>query len=86
MPKVVIYTKDYCSFCRHAKSLLRSKNVDFQEIDVTRDESLWAEVRRLSGRATVPQVFVDGKALGGFEELRRLDATGELDRLLGLAS
>jgi len=86
MAKVVIYTKDYCSFCRHAESLLRSKNIDFQEIDVTDDEALQAEVRRLSGRSTVPQIFIDGKAIGGFEELRQLNVTGELDKLLGLAS
>ena len=83
MPKVVIYTKDYCSFCKYAKALLRSKHVDFKEIDVTQDEQLQEEIFRLSGRRTVPQIFVDGKALGGFEELRELDARGELAPLLG---
>lgn len=82
MPRVVIYTRDYCSFCNRAKALLRSKNVDFEEIDVTRDQHLQEEVQRLSGRRTVPQILIDGKSVGGFDDLRQLDLTGELDRLL----
>ena len=84
MPKVVIYTTDYCPFCTRAKALLRSKQVDFEEIDVNRDPLLQDEVRRLSGRRTVPQIFVDGTSVGGFDELSELDAAGELDRLLGI--
>lgn len=86
MPRVVIYTKDYCSYCCAAKALLRSKGVDFEEVDVTRDERLQEEVRRTSGRWTVPQVFVDSRSLGGYEELREIEADGKLDRLLGLRS
>ncbi len=84
MPKIVIYTTDYCPFCTRAKALLRSKNVEFEEIDVTRDERLREEVQSLSGRRTVPQIFIDGKSVGGFDDLRQLDADGELDRLLGI--
>lgn len=83
MPKVVIYTKDYCAFCNRAKALLRSKRVDFKEIDVTHDQRLQEEVQRLSDRRTVPQILIDGKCVGGFDDLRQLDLTGELDRLLG---
>lgn len=84
MPKVVIYTTSYCPFCTRAKALLRSKQVDFEEIDVTRDERLREEVTRLSGRKTVPQIFIDGKPVGGFDDIKGLDASGELDRLLGI--
>ena len=84
MPRVVVYTKNYCPFCNYAKSLLRSKNVDFEEINVTHDHHLQEEVQRLSGRRTVPQIFIDGKSVGGFEEIRQLDADGELDQLLGM--
>lgn len=84
MAKVIIYTTDYCPFCTRAKALLRSKNVEFEEIDVTHDARLQVEVRRLSGRRTVPQIFIDETSVGGFEELRELDEAGELDRLLGL--
>ncbi|MGH7831553.1 MAG: glutaredoxin 3 [Candidatus Binatia bacterium] len=86
MPKVVVYTKDYCAFCRHAKALLRSKNVDFEEIDVTQNAQVQEEVFRLSGRRTVPQIFIDDKAVGGFEELRELNGSGELDLLLGITA
>lgn len=84
MPKVVIYTTDYCPFCVRAKALLRSKRADFNEIDVTHDERLQTEMQRLSGRRTVPQIFIDGKSVGGFDDIRQLDAVGELDRLLGI--
>ena len=83
VPRVVVYTKDYCPFCNHAKRLLRSKNVDFEEIDVTHDWDVQEKVQLLSGRRTVPQIFIDGEAVGGFEDLRRLEESGELDRLLG---
>jgi len=84
MPKVEIYTTNYCPFCTRAKALLRSKNVAFEEIDVTYDERLQEEVQRLSGRRTVPQIFIDGKSVGGFDDIKQLDAVGELDRLLGI--
>ncbi len=86
MPKVVIYTTKYCPFCTSAKALLRSKHIDFEEIDVTHDEHLREEVTRLSGRRTVPQIFVDGKSVGGFDDIKELDISGDLDRLLGIQS
>lgn len=64
---------------------MRSKNVDFEEIDVTLDEGLQEEVKRLSGRRTVPQIFIDGKAVGGFDDIKQLDVLGKLDRLLGIS-
>jgi glutaredoxin 3 len=79
--RVVVYSKEYCSFCKRAKALLQSKNIAFEEVDVTSDAVLQEKVQRLSGRRTVPQIFIDGKSVGGFEELRELDAAGELDRL-----
>ena len=82
MAKVAIYTTNYCPFCAGAKAFLRSKNVEFDEIDVTHDERLQEEVKRLTGRRTVPQIFIDGKSIGGFDDMRQLDASGELDRLL----
>jgi glutaredoxin 3 len=83
-PRVVIYTKIPCPFCTSAKALLRSKEVCFEEIDVSDDLALREEViQRSGGRRTVPQVFIDGASIGGFEELRILDQSGELDRLLG---
>ena len=83
MAKVVIYTTSYCPYCFGAKALLRSKNVEFEEIDVTDDPAQRAEMERLSARSTVPQIFIDAHPIGGYDEARRLDAIGELDRLLG---
>jgi GrxC family glutaredoxin len=83
MPKVVIYTTNYCPYCFGAKAFLRSKSVEFEEIDVTDDPPRRAEMERLSTRRTVPQIFIDDQSIGGYDDARRLDATGELDRLLG---
>jgi glutaredoxin 3 len=82
MSRVVIYTTSYCPYCSAAKALLRSKNVEFVEIDVTDDPARRAEMERLSSRRTVPQIFIDDKPIGGYEDARRLDDCGELDRLL----
>ncbi len=84
MSKVVIYTTNYCPFCTRAKALLSSKGVNFQEVDVTYDRNLREQAQRLSGRRTVPQVFINERAVGGYDDIRQLDMEGELDRLLGL--
>jgi glutaredoxin 3 len=84
MAQVVIYTTNYCPYCAAAKALLRSKNVRFEEIDVTYDPARRAEMERLSGGYTVPQIFIDGKPIGGYDDARDLDETGELDQLLGI--
>ena len=84
MAKVVIYTTSYCPYCTGAKSLLRAKKVEFEEIDVTRDPARRAEMEKLSRRYTVPQIFIDGQPIGGYDDARLLDSRGELDRLLGL--
>lgn len=85
MARVVIYTTNYCPYCTGAKALLRSKGVAFDEIDVTHDPRLRDEMEKLSRRRTVPQIFIDGRAVGGYDDARMLDATGDLDRLLGRA-
>jgi glutaredoxin 3 len=81
--KVEVYTTTYCPFCTRAKNLLKSKGVAFDEIDVTDDDELRARmVEMAGGRRTVPQIFIDGKIVGGFDELRALDLEGKLDSLL----
>lgn len=82
MARVVIYTTNYCSYCRAAKALLSSKKIQFEEIDVTHDPDRRVEMERLSGRWTVPQIFINDAAVGGFDDLRQLDFSGELDRLV----
>jgi len=82
MTKVVVYTTQYCPYCMQAKALLKHKGVTFEEVDVGEDDALRARVVELSGRRTVPQIFIDDKPIGGYDELRALDDQGELDRLL----
>jgi glutaredoxin 3 len=82
MKKVVMYTTSWCPYCRAAKSLFAAKKIQFTEIDVTQEPKLRADMERLSGRRTVPQIFIDGNPIGGYDDAARLDASGELDRLL----
>lgn len=84
MARVVIYTTNYCPYCAAAKALLRSKNLQFEEVDVSVDPARRAEMEKLSRRRTVPQIFIDGKPIGGYDDARQLDANGELDSLLGI--
>jgi len=87
MVKIIMYTTAFCPYCVRAKALLRSKGVEFEEIDVGADPKLREEAIRLSGgRRTVPQIFIDGKSIGGYDELWELEQAGELDRMLGPAS
>jgi glutaredoxin 3 len=81
--KVEIYTTTYCPFCTRAKSLLKNKNIAFVEIDVTEDDALRAKMIELSGgRRSVPEIFINGKIVGGFDELKALNDAGKLDGLL----
>jgi glutaredoxin 3 len=82
MSKVVVYTTQYCPYCVRAKLLLKHKGVEFEEIDVGNDDALRAKMIADSGRRTVPQIFINDKPIGGFDELYALDQDGELDRLL----
>lgn len=83
--KVEIYTKAWCGFCHRAKRLLSSKGVDFVEYDVTMDRAKRDEmVQRRPGAMTVPQIFIDGQAIGGSDDLAALERAGKLDSLLGL--
>ncbi|NWG45582.1 MAG: glutaredoxin 3 [Alphaproteobacteria bacterium] len=82
-PKVEIYTTLLCPYCHRAKALLRSKGVDFVEVDVGRQGTQRQDmVTRAGGRQTVPQIFIDGRHIGGCDDLYALDARGELDPIL----
>ena len=82
MAAVTIYTTGYCPYCVRAKRLLAMKGVTYQEVDVTGDDALRDAMVAASGRRTVPQIFINGTPIGGYEELRALDDAGELDSLL----
>ncbi|HYE51754.1 MAG TPA: glutaredoxin 3 [Azospirillaceae bacterium] len=84
MAKVEIYTSPFCPYCHRAKRLLDDKGVAYEEIDVMANPRRRPEmVERAGGRTTVPQVFIDGRALGGCDDIHALDRAGKLDPLLG---
>lgn len=82
--KIIIYTTAWCSYCQRAKSLLDSKGVSYEERLVDDEPGLRAEVARRSGRRTMPQAFVDGEPLGGYDDLAALERDGRLDGILGI--
>lgn len=83
MVKVEMYTKMGCPFCTRARKLLTSKGVQFEEIDITMGGPKRKEMlERAPGHTTVPSIFIDGRHIGGSDDLAELDAEGGLDRLL----
>ena len=84
MADVVLYTKPGCPYCMAAMGLLTRKGVDFTEIVASNDPEKKAEmVQKAGGKATFPQIFIDGKHIGGSDDMHALDRRGELDALLG---
>lgn len=83
MAKVEIYTTPLCPYCLRAKRLLEAKGVAYEEIDLWAEPERRAEMlERAAGRRTVPQVFIDGRGVGGSDDLAALEREGRLDRLL----
>jgi glutaredoxin 3 len=83
MPEIEIYTQPWCPYCARAIHILNSKGAAFREIDAPRGTEAREEaVARSGGRTTVPQIFIDGRSIGGCDELVALDRSGELDKLL----
>lgn len=83
MASIEIYTTPLCGFCHAAKRLLASKDAGYVETDVSGDQTAReAMMQRAGGRHTVPQIFVDGTHVGGYDELAALDRQGKLDPML----
>ena len=76
---IEIYTTKTCAYCVRAKSLLKNIGLGFTEIDVSTDTDKAIEIAERSGQRTVPQIFIDGRSIGGFTELAELNAAGELN-------
>ncbi len=84
MAKIEIYTKTACPYCQMAKKLLASKGQEFEEIDLSvAPERTEEMMERSGGRRTVPEIFIDGRLIGGYDDLAALHSKGELDELLG---
>jgi glutaredoxin 3 len=83
MKPVTIYTTPFCGFCHAAKRLLTAKGVQFSEFDVSRDPAKRQEMlSKSNGSRTVPQIFIDGTHVGGFDDINALDRSGKLDPIL----
>lgn len=67
-----------------ARKLLKSKQVEYEEINVSGDAELWSRMEELSGRNTVPQIFIDDQSIGGYDDLSLLNREGRLDEMLGI--
>ena len=85
--RVIVYSQPFCGYCSAAKRLLKQKGAAFTDIDVMFDSARRGEMlERSGGRQTVPQIFIDGRHVGGYDDLSALDKAGELDRLLAAPS
>lgn len=83
MAKVEVYTKAFCPYCARAMNLLASKRVEVEEFDISMGGPKRGEMlARANGRTTVPQIFIDGRHIGGSDDLAALDRDGKLDPLL----
>ena len=82
MTPITLYPTPTCGYCAAAKRLLSGKGASFQEINVAGDPTRRAEMERLSGRRTVPQIFVGAHHVGGCDDLFALDRAGQLDPML----
>ena len=83
MARVEIYTKFMCPYCARAKSLLQTKGVEYDEYEISMDSAKRQEMmQRSNGRHTVPQIFIDGRHVGGSDDLAELERSGRLDPLL----
>jgi glutaredoxin 3 len=86
MAAVTIYTTRVCGYCIAAKRLMKDRGIAYEEIDVSGDDEKRAWLVQETGRRTVPQIFIGGQSIGGYEELAKLDRDGELDAMVRAAA
>lgn len=79
---IIVYSGPNCAYCVRAKRLLDAKGVHYKEIMVNESQELRAEMERRSNRRTLPQIFINGFHVGGFDDMAELDRQGKLDPLL----
>jgi glutaredoxin 3 len=81
MARVLMYTTEWCGYCVRAKALLEERGIEYEEVHMDSDPEFRQKLLDLTGRWTVPQIFVDGKPIGGYTELWALDRSGGLEEL-----
>ena len=82
MARIRIYTTRWCGYCVRAKALLESKGLEYDEVSLDDDPAFRQKLFDLTGGWTVPQILIDGRPIGGYSELWRLDREGSLDERL----
>lgn len=83
MKEVIIYTKNYCPYCDYAKDYFNKNEIPFKEIDVTNNPALIEEmIKKSNGRKTVPEIFIDSKLIGGWDDLSALIQSRKIEQLL----
>ena len=86
MKDVIIYTVDYCPYCKKAELLLNEKGIEYKKIDITSNEeeerNKLGQYYDIKGKVTVPQIIIGGKRIGGFDVLEKLNNSGQLDTML----
>jgi glutaredoxin 3 len=85
MIRVTIYTTEPCGYCRTAKALLDKRQIPYEEINLAKDPDGRAELVKLTGMMTFPQVVIDGSPIGGYQELAQADRAGRLAELVEAA-
>jgi len=81
--KIKMYTSNYCPYCMNAERLLKNKGYDIHEkVFVDQDPMILKKMIELTGKRTVPQIFIEDHHIGGFDDLRKADTSGELDKIL----
>lgn len=82
MKPVTLYTTDFCQYCRSAKALLDKRGIAYEEINLARDADARNQLHEVTGMVTFPQILIDGKSIGGFDQLLAADRAGRLPELL----
>jgi glutaredoxin 3 len=85
MSRITVYTTDPCSFCTRVKGILKSRDVEFIEVNLSKDPAGRVELAQKTGMMSFPQVLVDDQLIGGFAELQAAAEDGRLDELLAAA-
>ena len=81
--KIIVYTSDNCVFCNSIKKLLKNKKLKFEEVNISKNDSLKKKmIEKTNGIMTVPQIFINSKHIGGFEELNNLENSKKLDAII----
>lgn len=86
MARVQMYSMEWCPYCAKAKALLGAKGIEYDEVDVTHDDEAAMEMVERTGQRGVPQFFIDGQWVGGYDSLAYMNATGALDQMFGIES